>query len=40
MLQDEEKAKMLFDEIIEKGNSTYYVESAREYLEEMNKQKG
>lgn len=39
-MQDHIQAEKLLDEIIEKGNSTYYVESAREYLEEMHKEKG
>lgn len=39
-MQDHIQAEKLLNEIIEKGNSTYYVETAREYLEEMHKEKG
>lgn len=40
MIQNLEKAEVLFDEIIDKGNSTCYVEAAREYLEKMHNEKG
>ena len=40
MIQNLEKAEVLFDEIIDKGNSTCYVEAAREYLEKIHNEKG